>query len=293
MLQLNHTEQNEPRFNLAEHRVSGDLAYLFKNTFLLNMALSVMTSNEPQEQQSDHGSVTNVKVLTTDTALDVNFAARCVVPESKVPPNVDAGTYRRAVAAAREMLWCLNEMTGSGFDLDGESMRDTPHRHVKALWECMQGYKLEQDMTKFTNDSYSPATEQMRQTGMLIGKIPFASTCEHHLLPFTGHVHIFYVPGEQILGLSKFARIVKQFSKRLQVQERMTNEICDEVEKILSPTGVGVTVEGEHSCMNCRGVESKGLTVTYVLSGCVKNDPQRRSEFFDLVKMSRQRVSSE
>jgi len=221
-----------------------------------------------------------------------------VQPLVKVPPNVDAVVFRRAVAAAREMLDCVNQMTGSHVDLDGESVADTPRRHVKALWECMQGYTMVPDVTTFDNESKPDDTKddddasgdqkKKHRAGMLVGAIPFSSTCEHHLLPFDGKAHIAYIPGDRILGLSKFPRMVKRFSKRLQVQERLTKQILDEIEKTLHPKGVGVLLEAKHSCMQCRGAESDGLTFTYALSGDIESDPGLRGEFFKMADMARQ-----
>ena len=114
-------------------------------------------------------------------------------------------------------------------------------------------------------------------------EIPFHSLCEHHLLPFTGVAHVGYLPGERIVGLSKLARVVDLFARDLQVQERLTQQIADWLEKHLAPRGVGVVLEAEHLCMSLRGVQKPGTrTVTSALHGLVREDSRTRQEFLDL-----------
>ena len=111
--------------------------------------------------------------------------------------------------------------------------------------------------------------------------------CEHHLLPFVGTAHVGYLPGERILGLSKLARVVDYFARSLQVQERLTTQIADWLQRELSPKGVGVVIEAEHMCMSLRGVQKVGsTTVTSALHGLVRDDPRTRQEFLALTKRS-------
>jgi GTP cyclohydrolase I len=119
---------------------------------------------------------------------------------------------------------------------------------------------------------------------VLARDIPFSSLCEHHLLPFTGVAHVAYLPGDRLLGLSKLARVVKHFSRRPQVQERLTTQVADWLVEELHPKGVGVVLEAEHTCMSIRGVQASGVrTVTSALAGLVRDDPRSRSEFLALV----------
>ena len=118
---------------------------------------------------------------------------------------------------------------------------------------------------------------------VLARDIPFASVCEHHLLPFVGTAHVGYLPGERILGLSKLARVVEMFARAPQVQERLTTQIARWLGEQLQPKGVGVVVQAEHSCMTIRGVQAVGSrTVTSALHGLLRDDPRSRSEFFAL-----------
>jgi GTP cyclohydrolase I len=113
--------------------------------------------------------------------------------------------------------------------------------------------------------------------------IPFASLCQHHLLPFCGLAHVGYLPGDRILGLSKLARVVELFARDLQTQERLTGQVAGWLQERLDPRGVGVVLEAEHSCMTVRGVQAPGVrTVTSALRGRVRDDPRTRSEFLSL-----------
>jgi GTP cyclohydrolase I len=113
--------------------------------------------------------------------------------------------------------------------------------------------------------------------------IPFHSLCEHHLLPFHGVAHVGYLPGEQIVGLSKLGRVIELYARRLQVQERLTTQVADWLRRELQPKGVGVVIEAEHLCMSLRGVQKAGArTVTSTLLGLVRDDPRTRQEFLAL-----------
>ena len=119
---------------------------------------------------------------------------------------------------------------------------------------------------------------------MIVGEIPFQSLCAHHLLPFQGKAHVAYLPGERLVGLSKLARVVELYSRRLQLQERLTTQVADWLEEHLRPRGVGVVLEAEHLCMSLRGVKTAGSnTVTSALRGVVKDDARTRQEFLSLI----------
>jgi GTP cyclohydrolase I len=134
------------------------------------------------------------------------------------------------------------------------------------------------DLTTFANDE---AYDEL----VLARSIPLRAVCEHHLLPFVGVAHVGYLPGERILGLSKLARVVGHFAARPQVQERLTKQIAGWLQDNLSPRGVGVVIEAEHTCMTLRGVQASGsTTVTSTLLGIVRDDPRSRQEFFALTR---------
>jgi GTP cyclohydrolase IA len=179
---------------------------------------------------------------------------------------VDLARAERAVA---DLLGAL------GVDRGEESVAGTPGRVARAYAEMLSPQPF--DLTTFRNDE---AYDEL----IVIRDVPLHSLCEHHLLPFTGVAHVGYLPGARILGLSKFARVVEHFSRRLQVQERLTSQIAQWLNENLGPRGVGVVVEAEHLCMSLRGVRAGGArTVTSTLHGTVRHDERTRSEFLALV----------
>ena len=174
-----------------------------------------------------------------------------------------------AETAARVFLEAL------GLPVDSEGMRETPRRMARAYQELFAA-------APFTFTSF--ANENGYDELVLARDIPVRSVCEHHLLPFVGVAHVGYLPGDRILGLSKLARLVEHFGSRPQLQERMTKQIADLLEEELSPRGVGVVIEAEHSCMTLRGVRARGSsTVTSTLLGVLREDPRSRQEFLSLI----------
>ncbi|MDA8286634.1 MAG: GTP cyclohydrolase I FolE [Actinomycetota bacterium] len=181
-------------------------------------------------------------------------------------PGID---LHRAANAISELLDAL------GVERDGEGLADTPARVARAYAELLTPEPFE--ATTFPNDEGYDELVVARS-------IPFSSLCEHHLLPFAGVAHVGYLPGQRLLGLSKLARVVNHFSRRLQVQERLTTQVAGWLAATLHPKGVGVVVEAEHACMSLRGVRAAGsMTVTSALVGIVRDDERTRAEFFSLV----------
>ena len=163
-------------------------------------------------------------------------------------------------------------------DLDDESLRETPARVARMYAELLSPRPF--TVTTFPNDG---AYDEL----VIVRDIPFSSLCEHHLMPFTGVAHVAYLPKGRIVGLSKLARVVDLYSKRLQVQERMTSQIADWVERELEPRGVGIVLEAEHLCMTIRGVQTPGArTITSAVRGTLRDDPRTRAEFLSLVRGS-------
>jgi len=174
----------------------------------------------------------------------------------------------------------LSILEGTGEDLNREGLKKTPQRFINA-WGCITsgyGKKLE--------DVVNGAFYEAEDGDMVIVKdIDFFSTCEHHLLPFFGKIHVAYIPKKKIIGLSKIPRIVDMYARRLQVQERMCSQVADAIEKALAPKGVAVVAEATHCCMVLRGVQKvNSKTVTSVLRGCFRTDGQTRGEFLSLIK---------
>ncbi|MCA9370582.1 MAG: GTP cyclohydrolase I FolE [Candidatus Peregrinibacteria bacterium] len=165
-----------------------------------------------------------------------------------------------------------------GEDPSREGLLKTPKRWADAMKELTSGY--ETDLNILINGALFEAETD----GMVIVKdIECYSLCEHHLLPFVGKVHVAYVPDKKILGLSKVARVVDMFARRLQTQERMTQQICDTLDDVLKPKGIGVIVQAEHFCMMMRGVEKQHSScITSAVKGLIKKDPKTREEFLRL-----------
>ena len=184
---------------------------------------------------------------------------------SHVPGTVDPAAAARAVG---DLLVAL------GQDPAADALVDTPRRVAAAYLELLTPTPF--SMTTFPNDE---GYDEM----VLARDIPFTSLCQHHLLPFTGRASVAYLPGERIVGLSKLARVVELFARRLQVQERLTAQIADQLENALAPRGVGVVLDAEHSCMSLRGVRATGArTTTSALRGLMREDGRTRSEFLSL-----------
>lgn len=193
-------------------------------------------------------------------------SALAIVADPSVPA-IDRDAARRAV---RDLLTAL------GQDADDPELAQTPQRVVAAFEELLTPAPFE--MTTFANDD---GYDEL----VIARDIPVRSLCAHHLLPFTGVAHVAYLPDKRILGLSKLARATEMFSRGLQVQERLTTQICSWLNEQLEPKGVGVVIEAEHLCMTLRGVQARGSrTVTSSLHGVVRDDARTRAEFLALAR---------
>ncbi len=181
---------------------------------------------------------------------------------------------RRAMAAVRELIGWI------GDDPAREGLVDTPQRVVDAFLEYFRGYEVDPD-------AYLQRT--FEQVGgydeiVLLRDIPFHSHCEHHMAPVIGKAHVAYLPKDRVVGISKLARVVHAYAKRLQVQERLTAEIADCIERVLDPAGVAVVIEATHACMTCRGVETPGVIMTTSrMMGAFREDPRSRQEVLKLM----------
>ena len=170
-----------------------------------------------------------------------------------------------------------------GEDPTREGILRTPSRVAKAWKFLAKGYQ--QNLDEIINNAvFTEDYDEM----VTIKDIDFFSLCEHHLLPFFGKAHVAYIPDGKIIGLSKVPRIVDMFSRRLQVQERMTHEIADTLNSVLSPKGVAVVVEGEHMCMQMRGVEKQNsYATTSSMTGLFRQDSRTREEFLNIISMKK------
>ena len=175
---------------------------------------------------------------------------------------------------ARRILQAIGE------NPDRDGLRHTPERFEKALRFLTSGYH--QDPEKLLNGAmFSVCYDQM----VLVKDIEFYSLCEHHLLPFFGKCHVAYLPEKKVVGLSKIPRLVNMFARRLQIQERLTNQIANAIQQKIAPLGVGVVIEARHLCMVMRGVEKQNSNaVTSAMLGSFKENPKTREEFLSLIR---------
>lgn len=186
-----------------------------------------------------------------------------------IQKEVDLKRIERAVSEILEAV---------GEDPQREGLRDTPARVSRMYAELLEGMRHEP--TEHVNSIFHEKYDEI----VLLRDIPFYSVCEHHLMPFIGKAHIAYLPDGQVLGVSKLARIVDSFARRLQLQERLTVQIADFLMQNLKPQGVSVVIEASHSCMTIRGIKKPGATmVTSALRGIFKKDPRSRSEVLTLM----------
>lgn len=170
-----------------------------------------------------------------------------------------------------------------GEDTNRKGLVKTPHRVFEAFKEMTQGYH--QDPLSVLNDAlFESDNNQM----VLIKNIEFYSTCEHHMLPIIGHAHVAYIPDGKVVGLSKISRMVDIFTKRLQIQEQLTEQIANAINEVIAPKGVGVVVQARHMCMEMRGVsKTHSITTTSALRGLFLKSNTRK-EFFDIINSSSQ-----
>jgi len=187
--------------------------------------------------------------------------------------NVAPQIHDRLTGLVRQVLAELGE------DPAREGLVDTPERVARSLRYLTEGYGV--DATDAIGDALF---EQEYDEMVLVRDVQFYSLCEHHLLPFFGVAHVAYQPAGRVVGLSKIPRVIDVFAHRLQLQERMTRQIAEGLERVTRPHGVAVVVEARHLCMEMRGVEKVGgQTVTSCMLGCFREDARTRAEFLDLI----------
>ena len=189
------------------------------------------------------------------------------------PPTTDE-INEDMMAAVRTML------IGVGENPDREGLLKTPKRVAEAMRFLTSGYN--QSLEELLNGAiFNEGHNEM----VLVRDITFFSLCEHHMLPFMGKAHVAYIPNQKVVGLSKLARIVEMYSRRLQVQERLTRQVAEAVQEILEPQGVAVVMEATHMCMTMRGVQKPGSwTVTSAMLGSFQDDQKTREEYLNLIR---------
>ncbi|MGA8872833.1 MAG: GTP cyclohydrolase I FolE [Candidatus Acidiferrales bacterium] len=203
---------------------------------------------------------------TTNSKIAVEETPEISIPETGASGNI--------ADLVRQMIVQLGE------DPNREGLRRTPERFEKALRFLTSGYR--QDPAKILNGAmFSVTYDEM----VVVKDIEVYSLCEHHLLPFFGKCHVAYIPNKKVVGLSKIARLVNMYARRLQIQERLTSQIAQTLEDQLSPQGVGVIVEARHLCMVMRGVEKQNsAAMTSAMLGVFRENKQTRDEFLSLIR---------
>jgi GTP cyclohydrolase I len=211
--------------------------------------------------------------VTQQRALDApasGATATVLTWRSPVTPAASPIDLVAAEKAAAYLLRALGQPIGS------DGMTETPRRMAHAYAEM-----LTSDSFDFTTFANAEGYDEL----VVVEDIPVRSVCEHHMLPFTGVAHLGYLPADRILGLSKLARLVEFYAHRPQTQERLTQQIAEHLDRHLTPRGVGVVIEAEHTCMSLRGVRAAGTrTVTSALLGTLRTDPSSRAEFLSLTR---------
>lgn len=207
------------------------------------------------------------------------YTSDLVKRDGRINPDVETIdiSHVHLLDAARQGVRALLKMAGQDSERDG--LIDTPARVVAAFEEMTSGYKDRPELILQT------VFKQHYDEMVALNGIQFVSLCEHHLLPFTGEAAIGYVPSDKgVVGISKLARLVRCFARRLQIQERLTLEIAEALQKCLAPRGVAVRIKAHHHCMSCRGVEQpETMMMTSALFGVFRENPAARAEFFQLV----------
>jgi GTP cyclohydrolase I len=194
------------------------------------------------------------------------------------PRSVRRRTREEAEAAVR----CLIEWAGD--DPDREGLLGTPDRVVRSYEEFFAGYAEDPKAMLATTFEETDSYDEM----VLLRDIRLESHCEHHMVPIIGKAHVAYLPAGRVVGISKLARVVEAFAKRLQIQETLTAQIADTIDEVLRPRGVAVVIEAAHQCMTTRGIKKPGVTMTSSrMLGEFRNNPVTRSEFLQLLAMPR------
>ncbi|GLD95925.1 hypothetical protein PINS_up004603 [Pythium insidiosum] len=226
--------------------------------------------------KSDMAPSTTAAAVAASASAAPDLKALSMTLPSRTPNDhvEDAEKIKKMSDAVRVILECIGE------DVDREGLVKTPERMAKALLYNTKGYA--QSLEEVLNEA---VFEEDHDEMVIVRDIDLYSLCEHHMVPFIGKVHIGYIPNGKVLGLSKLARISEVFSRRLQVQERLTKQIANAIMGVIQPQGVAVVIEATHMCMVMRGVEKSGAsTVTSSMVGCFKSDQRTRTEFMSHIR---------
>ncbi|CAH0044632.1 unnamed protein product [Clonostachys solani] len=227
-----------------------------------------------RKKQDDRDSRAASPAIDFDGLSRPSVGTRARLEES---PEEKADRLERMKGAVRTLLECVGE------NPDREGLLATPHRYANALLDFTVGYQ--QNVMDIVN---SAIFEEGHNEMVIVKDIEVFSVCEHHLVPFTGKMHIGYIPNNAVIGISKLPRIADMFSRRLQIQERLTKEVANAIFEVLQPQGVAVVMESSHLCMVMRGVQkASSTTVTSCVLGCFERKEKTRNEFLSLIGVNR------
>ncbi|QSZ31170.1 hypothetical protein DSL72_000733 [Monilinia vaccinii-corymbosi] len=245
------------------------------------LSVSTKPARDPRDEATTTPEETAVEVSRSPSpVIDFDGLSR---PSKGARERLDESPEQAALrmskltGAVRTILECIGE------DPDREGLLATPERYAKAMLYLTKGYQ--ENVRDIVNDAIF---HEDHNELVIVKDIEVFSMCEHHMVPFTGKMHIGYIPDRNVIGISKLPRIADMFSRRLQIQERLTKDVAHAVMEILKPQGVAVVMESSHLCMVMRGVEkTSATTITSCVLGCIEKREKTRNEFFSLVGLNR------
>lgn len=270
-----NSQSSSPSPTNADPEVNGTKKRTLEQVSLVSSSHSTASIESSTSISSTSSPFPNKKIRQEgNKGNDDTVTTKTVTLCHPVAPINEEEKLEKMTAACRTILQCIGE------NPDREGLLKTPSRWAKALLFMTQGYK--QTPADVTNDAIF--SEDSHKEMVIVKDIDIHSMCEHHMLPFTGTVHIGYIPNGKIIGLSKLARIAEVFSRRLQVQERLTSQIADAIVEAVEPLGVAVVIESSHFCMVMRGVQKVGAkTISSAVRGCFESNQKTRAEFFSII----------
>ncbi len=255
----------------------------FIELYEARVLLTVFIMTTVSSNGSSNGSSTSQSVMLNTTSgyqskIKEQISSR---PDRNTHNGQQAEVHTDLATDKEQMMDAVKTMlTSVGEDPEREGLLKTPKRVAEAMQFLTQGYS--QSLEKIVNGAiFDEGHNEM----VLVRDIDFFSLCEHHMLPFMGRAHVAYIPNQKVVGLSKLARIVEMYARRLQVQERLTRQVAEAIQEVLEPKGVAVVMEATHMCMVMRGVQKPGSwTVTSAMVGVFQEDQKTREEFLNLIR---------